>query len=50
MMDWVKKDEEIRSMYLPELLKCVRMPLLTPQFISDHVAAEPLIRSSHQCR
>jgi len=39
-----------RSSHLPSLLVRVRLPLLTPQFLADKVAAEELIRSSHQCR
>lgn len=50
MMSWVKKDTELRALHLPQLLKRVRMPFLTPHFISDKVASEKLIRSSHDCR
>ncbi|XP_021962419.2 kelch-like protein 18 isoform X3 [Folsomia candida] len=50
MIKWVKKDTQIRCIHLPELLQCVRMPLLTPQFITDYVASEILVRSSHPCR
>jgi len=50
MMNWIRKDTEMRSVHLPQLLKCVRMPLLTPQFITDYVASEALIKGSHQCR
>ncbi|GIY18656.1 kelch-like protein 18 [Caerostris darwini] len=47
---WVKFDIDNRSVFLPELLTQVRMPLLTPQYLTDHVATEELIRTSHQCR
>ncbi|XP_043231465.1 kelch-like protein 18 isoform X2 [Amphibalanus amphitrite] len=47
---WVKHDTELRTECLPGLLSLVRMPLLTPQYLTDHVATEPLIRSSHLCR
>lgn len=46
---WIKFDSN-RIVYLPELLTQVRMPLLTPQYLTDHVATEELIRTSHQCR
>ena len=41
---------ELREDHLPYLLAKVRLPLLTPQFLSDTVASEELIRSSHRCR
>ncbi|KAA0203204.1 hypothetical protein HAZT_HAZT000757 [Hyalella azteca] len=48
-MSWVKRDER-RIIHLPEILKKIRMPLLTPEYLSDRVATENLIRSSHECR
>ena len=50
VLAWVKFDEELRTESLPRLLQCVRMPLLTPQFLSDTVAPERLIRESLECR
>ena len=47
---WVKHKRETRQDHLPYLLAKVRLPLLTPQFLSDTVAADELIRSSHRCR
>lgn len=35
---------------IPRVLKCVRMPLLKPRFIIDHVAPNPLVRQSFECR
>ncbi|RWS24045.1 kelch-like protein 18, partial [Leptotrombidium deliense] len=50
VMTWVKKDEQNRKEYLPNLLTHVRLPLLTPQYLTDYVATEQLIRNSHSCR
>ena len=50
VIKWVKCDREVREDHLPFLLAKVRLPLLTPQFLSDTVASEDLIRSSHRCR
>ena len=50
VMKWIKTDPESRSEFLPRLLSKVRLPLLRPQFLSDRVAAEELVRSSHKCR
>lgn len=47
---WVKKDPELRKEHLPLLLSKVRMPLLSPQYLTDKVAKEELIRTSHECR
>ena len=62
---WIKLDQETRCDHLPGLLKKVRLPLLTPQFLADNVASEelvrcihwlschvitPVFRSSHECR
>ncbi|KAG1714379.1 Kelch-like protein 18 [Nymphon striatum] len=47
---WVKRDQELRKDHLPELLTRVRMPLLTPHYLSDKVATEEMIKSSHRCR
>ena len=50
VLAWVKHDLAARKEHLPRLLTCVRLALLTPQFLSDTVAAEKSVRSSHQCR
>lgn len=47
---WVKHEREAREIEMPRLLTCVRLPLVTPQFLSDKVATEELVRSSHKCR
>uniref|UniRef100_A0A6A7FTI1 Kelch-like protein diablo n=3 Tax=Hirondellea gigas TaxID=1518452 RepID=A0A6A7FTI1_9CRUS len=49
-MSWVKRDLEKRNDHLPEMLTKIRLPLLTPQYLSDNVATEILIKSSHNCR
>ena len=50
VMSWVNHDKSKRQDQLPQLLSCVRMPLLRPQYLSDKVAPEDLIRNSHKCR
>lgn len=49
-MRWVKAEEGTRVSLLPQVLSRVRLPLLTPQYLADHVATEELIKTSHQCR
>lgn len=46
---WVKHLEE-RTEHLPKLLAEVRLPLLTPLYLTDRVATEELIHTSHKCR
>ncbi|XP_029844054.2 kelch-like protein 18 isoform X1 [Ixodes scapularis] len=50
VMQWVLHDADARGQLLPELLSHVRLPLLSPQFLADRVAAEPLVRGCHRCR
>ncbi|XP_064467369.1 kelch-like protein 18 isoform X2 [Ornithodoros turicata] len=50
VMLWVQKDLDNRGPLLPELLSHVRLPLLSPQFLADRVAREPMVRTSHRCR
>ncbi|XP_064644346.1 kelch-like protein 18 [Lineus longissimus] len=47
---WIKKDLHCRRQDMPELLTKVRLPLLTPQFLSDRVATEELVKNSLKCR
>ncbi|VDK84207.1 unnamed protein product [Litomosoides sigmodontis] len=46
---WVQHNPE-RKQYLPRILTCIRMPLLKPHFITDHVASHPFIRECLDCR
>ncbi|RZC34144.1 kelch-like protein 18 [Asbolus verrucosus] len=48
-MRWVKCRES-RKEFLPELLALVRLPLLSPLYITDRVGTEEAIRYSLQCR
>ncbi|XP_032734186.1 kelch-like protein 12 isoform X2 [Lontra canadensis] len=50
VINWVKHAKKEREESLPDLLQYVRMPLLTPRYITDVIDAEPFIRCSLQCR
>ena len=50
VLNWVKYDMSQREADLPKLLTQVRLPLLTPQYITDFVQTETLIKGSHACR
>lgn len=47
---WVKKELVERSVFIEELLRNVRLPLLAPQFLADHVAQEEIVKNSLRCR
>ena len=40
VMSWVRHDEEKRNEYLSNLLKHVRLPLLSAKFLTDEVDEE----------
>ena len=50
VMNWVKKDVENRKCAIGDLLSQVRLPLLTPEFLSDRIASESIIKTSFVCR
>ncbi|XP_004449785.1 kelch-like protein 18 isoform X1 [Dasypus novemcinctus] len=47
---WVRYDREQRASCLPELLSSIRLPLCRPQFLSDRVQQDDLVRCCHKCR
>jgi len=50
-MSWLKKDDAgSRTHAVADILKCVRLPLLAPHYLTDKVAKESLIRNSLPCR
>ncbi|XP_060522412.1 kelch-like protein 18 [Cylas formicarius] len=49
-MRWIKHEIKKRKEHLPELLSLVRLPLLSPLYITDRVRNEEQIRYSIQCR
>lgn len=48
-MVWLKHDIESRSTYLPELLKVVRLNLLTIEYLDQNLQEEDLIKSNLKC-
>eukprot|EP00079_Xenopus_tropicalis_P036279 XP_017950050.1 PREDICTED: kelch-like protein 18 isoform X2 [Xenopus tropicalis] len=47
---WVRYDREKREVFLPELLSKIRLPLCRPQFLTDRVQQDDLVRCCHKCR
>lgn len=46
---WLKHDVETRSNYLPELIKIIRLNLLTIEYLDHNVQEEDLIKSNLKC-
>lgn len=47
---WIKHNKDDRIKYLSSLLKFVKLPLLSPEYLVEHVAKEDLIKRCHECR
>jgi kelch-like protein 18 len=50
VMSWLKYDIDGRKDKLPDLLALVRLPLLDPEYLVDHVAKEELVKNCLRCR
>ncbi|XP_042202816.1 kelch-like protein 18 [Callorhinchus milii] len=50
VLAWVRYAQDCREELLPELLRRVRLPLCRPQFLTDRVQQDELVRSCHKCR
>lgn len=46
VLNWVKHNRKEREPNLPDMLEFVRMPLLTPRYITDVIDAE-VSRATH---
>ncbi|NXW58536.1 KLH18 protein, partial [Eurystomus gularis] len=47
---WIRFDRDQRESFLPELLSKIRLPLCRPQFLTDRVQQDDLVRCCHKCR
>ncbi|XP_078072034.1 kelch-like protein 18 [Mustelus asterias] len=50
VLAWIRFDRDSREEYLPQLLTKVRLPLCRPQFLTDRVQQDDLVRCCHKCR
>ena len=50
LMVWLQEHTDTRKQRLPALLTKVRLPLMTPQSLTDVVAQEELVKMSLKCR
>ena len=49
LMDWVNFDFVARKCSVSKLLACVRLPLLSPQYIADNIEHHPILKSDPEC-
>ena len=49
-VSWIKHDPGLRKQYVYKLLKHVRLPLISRQFLMTHVDSEPLVRENAECK
>ncbi|NXF52125.1 KLH18 protein, partial [Oceanites oceanicus] len=47
---WIRYDRDQRESFLPKLLSKIRLPLCRPQFLTDRVQQDDLVRCCHKCR
>lgn len=47
---WAKHDLSNRKKYLAKLLSHIKLPLMSPQFIADHVETNALFREEKECQ
>lgn len=50
VMIWVTHEAETRRHDLPLLMECVRLPLLSQDYLVQNVEENQLMRSNAQCR
>uniref|UniRef100_A0A1B0ADX9 Kelch-like protein diablo n=1 Tax=Glossina pallidipes TaxID=7398 RepID=A0A1B0ADX9_GLOPL len=48
-INWVKHDREKRRVHLAELMSQIRLPLVSTEFLTDHIVAEPLLTEDQKC-
>ncbi|XP_022177565.1 kelch-like protein 17 isoform X2 [Myzus persicae] len=50
VMKWIKYDRESRCKHLPDLMKYVRLPIVSSTFFECTVDKEPLLKFNNNCR
>jgi len=49
LVDWINFDLTNRKSEASRLLACVRLPLLSPQYIADHIEIQPVLKDDPEC-
>uniref|UniRef100_A0A1B0A4I7 Kelch-like protein diablo n=1 Tax=Glossina pallidipes TaxID=7398 RepID=A0A1B0A4I7_GLOPL len=48
-INWVKHDLAKRRVHLAELMSQIRLSVVSTEFLTNHIVAEPLLRQDHKC-
>uniref|UniRef100_A0A1B0A4J4 BACK domain-containing protein n=1 Tax=Glossina pallidipes TaxID=7398 RepID=A0A1B0A4J4_GLOPL len=48
-INWVKHDLERRRVHLAEFMSQIRLPLVSTEFLTEHIVAEPLLTEDQKC-
>uniref|UniRef100_A0A1B0A4I8 Kelch-like protein diablo n=1 Tax=Glossina pallidipes TaxID=7398 RepID=A0A1B0A4I8_GLOPL len=48
-ISWVKHNLEKRRVHLAELMSHIRLPLVSTEFLTNHIVAEPLLTEDQKC-
>jgi len=49
LLDWINFELSNRKSFAARLLACVRLPLLPPQYIADHIENQPVLKDDPEC-
>lgn len=50
MMRWIRSDVRARRQHFPELVKHIRLPLISPYYLVDYIEKESLFNMTPSCR
>jgi len=50
LLEWINFDLAVRKGEASRLLACVRLPLLRPQYIADHIENQPVLKDDPACK
>ena len=49
LISWINFDLQTRKTSCAKLLACVRLPLLSPQYIADNIENQPVLKDDPEC-
>lgn len=49
-IDWLSVTSEPRNMYIAEVLGCVRLPILSPEYLTSNVINNELLQGNDECQ
>jgi hypothetical protein len=49
-LDWLSVTSDLRCVYLAEVLSCVRLPVLSPEYLTSNVINNELLQGNEECQ